>query len=41
MTKTHPGPWFLEDEATVMTVLEILERRAEAATAKTKKSGRR
>ena len=29
------GTWFLEEEATVMTVVEILERRAEASKSKT------
>jgi hypothetical protein len=29
-TQTHPGPWFDEDEMTVMTVVDILEKQAEA-----------
>jgi hypothetical protein len=28
-THTHPGPWFLEDEATVLTVVQVLEDQAE------------
>jgi hypothetical protein len=35
-TQTHPGPWFLEDERTVMTVVDILEKQADALKAKTK-----
>ena len=27
-TQTHPGPWFHEDERTVMTVVAILEEQA-------------
>ena len=38
-THTQPGPWFLEDERTVITVLAILEERAEAMEQATK--GRR
>jgi hypothetical protein len=30
-TNTHPGPWFHEDEATIMTVVDILEKQAEAS----------
>jgi hypothetical protein len=29
-TNTHPGPWFMEDEATVITVVDILEKQNEA-----------
>jgi hypothetical protein len=29
-THTHPGPWWSEDEETVLTVLEILEDQAKA-----------
>jgi hypothetical protein len=29
-THTHPGPWFAEDERTVMTVVDILEKQAAA-----------
>lgn len=36
-TNTHPGPWFLEDETTVMTVLDVLEKRAEAMKSKTRR----
>lgn len=30
-TGTHPGPWWQEDEETVLTVLSILEDQATAA----------
>jgi hypothetical protein len=30
-TNTHPGPWWLEDEETVLTVLQVLEDQAKAA----------
>ncbi len=36
-TGTHPGPWFLEDEATIATVVEVLHERADAMNGKTKK----
>ena len=29
-TNTHPGPWFMEDEATIMTVVDILEKQSAA-----------
>jgi len=29
-TNTHPGPWWREDEETVLTVLAILEDQAKA-----------
>jgi hypothetical protein len=40
-TKTHPGPWFLEDEQTIMTVIDILDKRAEAMEKATKSAKRR
>ena len=38
-THTHPGPWFEEDERTVMTVVDILEKQADELKAKTKRRG--
>jgi len=35
-TNTHPGPWFEEDERTVMTALDVLEKQAEAIKRKSK-----
>jgi hypothetical protein len=35
-TNTLPGPWFAEDERTVMTVLDILEKQADTIKRKSK-----